>query len=932
MTGRNIVIHDARQNNLRGVSVEIPRRSFTVVTGPSGSGKSSLAFDTLYAEGQRRYVESLSTYAKQFLERMAKPDVGKIHGISPAVAIEQKNPTTSSRSTVGTATEIYDYFRLLWARVGKPHCVDCGEPVNAESASTAAARLVKEHSGVPLVVCFPLPRSASSEHQLIAENLQSMGFIRVHTGSEFHRIDELPEKVRLDRGEINVVVDRLTPGIENQGRLADSLALAFAVGDGYAVTVAGERVTRLSSLPACTGCGRLAARLTPNLFSFNNPHGACERCNGFGANLEYDTSLIVPDPDLTLGEGAIDPWMKPRYVGRRRMLREAAKREGIDHDKPWKSLGKRQQELLLRGKSGRFVGVIPFLRALEKKRYKQYIRVFLRQYQTAQICSECGGSRLKPDPRSVQVGGRGIADVSTMSSADIADWIGRLELSDFDRSVADTILKEIKSRLGFLLDVGLGYLTLDRQTRTLSGGEAQRISLSNALGSRLVDTLYVLDEPSIGLHSRDVDRLVSLLKRLRDGGNTVVVVEHDPATILESDHMIEIGPGSGENGGLVTFTGSVDEAVEGESLTGSYLSGINRIGLPSFRRRGRGHISIEGATLHNIEDLDVEIPRGVMTVVTGVSGSGKSTLVHDILYRRASEEVVGSSKAKVHLGEVVGHIDAIDGLDGFDDVVLVDQSPIGKSPRSNPITYVRAFDEVRNLFAQQPLAASRGYTAATFSFNAANGGRCPQCEGAGYIQIEMVFMADVFSPCDACHGTRFKPEVLDVKVRNSNIADVLNLTVDDAVIRFKHQPKLGKALWHLQQVGLGYLRLGQPATTLSGGESQRLKIARQLNTVKKGTRLYILDEPTTGLHMSDVKTLIKVLDRLVDAGHTVVVIEHNMDLIKRADWILDMGPEGGPGGGQLVGAGIPEDIAALDTHTALFLRPELEALSLADQR
>lgn len=926
MASERILLQGARQHNLKGISLEIPRRALTVITGPSGSGKSSLAFDTLYAEGQRRYIESLSTYAKQFLERMPKPSVDRIDGVSPAVAIEQKNPTTSSRSTVGTATEIHDYLRLLWARIGRQYCHVCGAPVTVDSPTTAADRVLDSFGNRTVIICFPLPAAAQVSHERIIENLRAMGFVRVKVGESVWRLDELPSGVRLSADGVLVVVDRLRPAPAVRGRLADSLALAFSEGEGIAEVHVDGEVARFSQHPRCTSCGTQTIPLSPSLFSFNSPRGACPGCNGFGAVLEYDESLIVPDPDRSLKQGALDPWTKPRYTRRRRILRDTALQNGIPYEVPWHRLKKAHQRFLLHNTSGRFRGVFPFLRALERKRYKQYIRVFLRQYQRANRCPACEAARLRPEACAVRVADASIAQVAAMSADGLAAWLTGLELTAFERGVAATILRELNDRVAFLRDVGLGYLTLDRQTRTLSGGEAQRIALANAMGSHLVDTLYVLDEPSIGLHPRDISRLLALLRRLRSAGNTVVIVEHDPATIRAADYMVELGPGSGEHGGEVVFTGGVAEAERAGTLTGQYLSGARTIPVPSSRRRvGPQWLMVEGARLHNLDGADVAIPLGTLTVVTGVSGSGKSTLVHDILYRQLAARLKGSHGAKEHLGEPVGEVKALTGWEGLNDAVLVDQSPIGRTPRSNPVTYVRAFDEIRNLFAAQPLARARGYTPTTFSFNASDGGRCHSCDGAGFVQVEMVFMADVFIPCDACGGTRFEPEVLDIRIKGLSIHDVLNLTVEQAMSRFRHQERLGRALWHLQQVGLGYIRLGQPATTLSGGEAQRLKIARQLATVtrKQGRRLYILDEPTTGLHLDDVRTLIKVLDRLVDAGHTVLVIEHHLDVIKRADWVIDLGPEGGVAGGQVVAAGFPEDVAQSDSHTARWLRGAL---------
>ncbi len=920
-----IRIVNARQNNLRGITVEIPRRALTVVTGPSGSGKSSLAFDTLYAEGQRRYIESLSTYAKQFLERMPKPLVDQLEGLAPAVAIEQRNPTVSSRSTVGTATEIYDYLRLLWARIGHSFCRVCGCPVRRDTPQSAAEDMLAA-IGERVQVTFPLPTAARRSHAAVVENLKALGFVRILADSEPWHLDELPIDADLTRSdEVLVVVDRLTAEPGQEGRLADAVAMAFQEGEGIAIAVHDRGRIRFTQSPACSACDTLARTVTPALFSFNNPRGACAGCNGFGAVLEYDETLVVPDPKRSVAQGAIDPWTKPRYEARRRLLLDTARRLAIDPNRPWFKLKAAERRELLYGRQGRYLGIFPFLKGLEKKRYKQYIRVFLRQYQLARTCPVCGGARLNEHALAVRLAGETIAAVSAKSVDDLHEWLLQLELSPFEREVAQLILEQLESRVGFLRDVGLGYLTLQRQTRTLSGGEAQRISLSNALGSNLVDSLYVLDEPSIGLHPRDIARLLSLLHRLRDQGNTVVVVEHDPAAIEQADFMLELGPGAGERGGRVVYAGPVSGATD--SLTGQYLTGRKRIGVPSARRpTGPRWLKVRGAKLHNLAGVDADIPLGTLTVVSGVSGSGKSTLLHDVIYRQLEARLQGGHSAKMHLGEEVGEVSALTGVEWLQDVVLVDQSPIGRSPRSNPVTYIKAFDEIRELFAQQPLAKSRRYTNATFSFNLA-GGRCEECEGAGHVQIEMVFLADVFVPCEICNGSRYKRDVLDVRVKGYSIHDVLQWTVDEAITRFRHQAKLGAALWQLQQVGLGYLRLGQPATTLSGGEAQRIKIARELAQAGKrgGRKLYILDEPTTGLHLDDVRVLIQVLDRLVDAGHTVLAIEHHLDVIKRADWVIDMGPEAGERGGRVVAQGTPEQVAAVpESHTGRYLAQILE--------
>ena len=933
-----IIVHGARQHNLKGFDLEIPRRTFTVVTGPSGSGKSSLAFDTIYAEGQRRYVESLSSYARQFLERMEKPDVDLIDGLSPAVAIEQKNPTKTSRSTVGTATEIYDYLRLLWARIGHTLCPVCGRELKPDTVQSVTDTVLAQPVGTRFYVTAPVMRSAEVTHEVVIENLRAQGFVRVSLDGEIIHLDELSTR-NVDvtfAKELLVVIDRLVVSPETRGRLADAVSTAFREGDGDAVilftdTVTspfdGARVTRLRFTERfeCPNDGTTAPAPSPQLFSFNSPRGACTQCNGFGAILEYDELLIVPYPERSLREGAIDPWTKPRYENKRRTLADYAKKEGISMDVAWQKLPAKARERLLNANVRGFKGIFPFLRDLEDKRYKQYIRVFLRQYQTAQECPTCHGTKLQPQSLQVKVGGRNIAEVSDLPVGALSTWLTTLELSPFDREVAAHILNETRDRVQFLCDVGLNYLSLNRGTRTLSGGEAQRIGLANSLGSRLVDTLYVLDEPSIGLHSRDMDRLLRLLLRLRDGGNTVLVVEHDLDAIRAADYMVELGPHSGEKGGELVFAGPMSRVNE-SPLTGQYLTGERSIPVPTTRRRiGPQWLTLTGAREHNLTGVDVRIPLGTVTAVTGVSGSGKSTLIHDVLMRALETRLTGEHSAKQHLGERVGDFDTLTGYEALDDVVLVDQSPIGKSPRSNPVTYVKAFDEIRRIFAALPTARQRGYTAGTFSFNVA-GGRCETCEGAGYLEVEMVFMADVFVPCDDCAGKRFKPDVLEVKYFGKSIHEVLDLTVDAAIRFFPYEEKLGQALWQLQQVGLGYLRLGQPATTLSGGEAQRLKVARELvfGAKKSGRKIYIMDEPTTGLHLEDIRKLATVFDRLVDAGHTLVLIEHNLDVIKLADWVIDLGPEAGDAGGQIVAVGRPEDVAAVKgSHTGEWLRTVL---------
>jgi excinuclease ABC subunit A len=954
-----ILIRNARQHNLKGIDLELPRRALVVLTGPSGSGKSSLAFDTIYAEGQRRYVESLSTYAKQFLERMEKPAVDAVEGISPAVAIEQKNPTKTSRSTVGTATEVYDYLRLLWARVGRTHCPECGREVRPDTVQSATDAVLALPEGTRVMVAFPLPESALTVHRRVVENLRALGFVRVLVDGELVELDEpgaeTPEGLGRDltaARELLVVVDRLVVRPDVRERLADSLETAFHEGEGeVAVVVAGERggeggsganpVLRFTERFRCPDHPEVKfVDPTPRLFSFNNPYGSCPVCTGFGATLEYDPTLIVPNPGRTLRQGAVDVWEKPRYRRYRERLLDFARREGVSADVPWRDLPESFRQAVLYGTRG-FQGAIPFLRSREEKRYKQYIRVFLRQYQSARTCRACGGARLRPEALYVRVAGLTIAEASVLTIRELRAWAEALAggggrgggLDDQERAIAAPILREVCARLRFLDDVGLGYLTLDRQTRTLSGGEAQRISLANSLGSRLVDTLYVLDEPTVGLHPRDTDRLLGLLLELRSAGNTVLVVEHDPAAIAAADHIVELGPGSGERGGTVVFQGTYSELLAADTQTGRYLSG--REGPPRARRRRNvdgWRLRLEGARLHNLRGVTIEIPLGTLTAVTGVSGSGKSTLVHDVLYRALERELGGGeTTAKQHLGEEVGEYDRLEGAGLLDGVVLVDQSPVGRTPRSNPVTYIKAFDYIREIFARQPLARQRGYTPGHFSFNV-KGGRCEACQGAGVVQIEMVFLADVFVPCEVCRGARYKPETLEVEYKGLNIREVLDLTVDEAIRFFIKEDKLGQALWQLQQVGLGYLRLGQPAPTLSGGEAQRLKIARELieGGRRRGHKLYIMDEPTTGLSGPEVRKLLDVLQKLVDAGHTVVVIEHNLEVFAAADWIIDLGPEAGDEGGRVVAMGTPEEVARVEeSHTGRYLRELLHGAPAA---
>jgi excinuclease ABC subunit A len=938
-----IIIRNARQHNLKGFDLELPRRSLVVVTGPSGSGKSTLAFDTLYAEGQRRYVESLSTYAKQFLERMEKPAVDMIDGLSPAVAIEQKNPTKTSRSTVGTATEAYDFMRLLWARAGRTHCPICERRIIPDTVQSATDAVLALPNETRLLITFPLPRSARITHARVLENLRALGFLRVLVGERLLDLDEPdledPAAAGVDLAtaeDLLIVGDRLILRDDMRDRVADSLGTAFHEGDGEVVVVVLPDHHRMlfSERFHCPDHPDLKfLDPTPRLFSFNNPYGSCPTCTGFGATLEYDPALIVPNTTRSLKDGAVDPWEKPRYKRYRSKLLSFAREKGVPANVAWCELPESFRNEVLRGRKRGFQGVIPFLVSREEKRYKQYIRVFLRQYQSAHECEECRGSRLRREALYVRVGGLDIGAASRMPIRDLRAWIDALmrgdisaPLSPQEHAIAEQISRELSARIAFLDDVGLGYLTLDRQARTLSGGEAQRIALANSLGSHLMDTLYVLDEPTIGLHPRDTDRLLALLAALRDRGNSVVVVEHDPAAIAAADHVIELGPGSGEKGGQVVFEGSYTALNSADTATGRYVSGREPPVPPARRRATRYWLRLKGARQHNVKGVDIEVPLGEMTVVTGVSGSGKSTLVHDILYRALEARFgEGETSAKRHLGEVVGHYDDLEGISTIDSVVLVDQAPIGKSHRSNPVTYIKAFDCVRDIFAQQPLAQQRGYGPGHFSFNV-KGGRCEECQGEGVKQIEMVFLADVYLPCDICGGARYKRETLDVAYKGLNIRQVLDLTIDEAIRFFIREDRLGQMLWQLQQVGLGYLRLGQPAPTLSGGEAQRLKIARELIGAhkKRGHRVYILDEPTTGLSGNEVRKLIGVLRRLTESGHTVIVIEHNVDAIAAADWIIDMGPEAGDAGGHIVAMGRPEDVVKVRTsHTARYLREAL---------
>ena len=945
----SIIVRGAREHNLKNIDVEIPRDRFVVITGVSGSGKSSLAFDTIYAEGQRRYVESLSAYARQFLGLMEKPDVDYIEGLSPAISIDQKGASRNPRSTVATQTEIYDYLRLLFARAGRPHCPQCGRAIERQTVQQIVDSILALPPGKRLMILAPLVRDRKGEYQKTFEDARKAGFVRVRVDGAVRDLGEEISLAKNKRHTIEIVVDRVVteePGDDSSAktRLSDSAETALRLGGGLlVVSIEGEDERLYSEHFACEHCGLSFGEIEPRNFSFNSPHGACKECTGLGVRMEIDPELVAPNKNLTLAEGAVQPWSRSSTVAAwyMRILEAVARKHGFSTNMPVKELSQEQMNTILYGDAGAitihyqgaggddnrwdttFEGVIPNLERRYRETDSDYVRQEIERYMAENPCPACQGARLKPESLAVTVDGVNIHRVSQMSIVEALDWAERLTaedspLTERERTIAHQVLKEICSRLVFLRDVGVDYLTLDRRTRTLAGGEVQRIRLATQIGSSLMGVLYVCDEPSIGLHPADDARLIDTLKRLRDLGNTVLVVEHDEAMIRAADHVIDLGPGAGEDGGRMIVAGTLEDvAACPESITGQYVSGRRRIPVPSSRRPGNGKaIVIQGARENNLKNLDVRIPLGQFVCVTGVSGSGKSTLVDDILSKKAAQLLYGARDRP-------GECDAIVGLEHLDKVVIIDQSPIGRTPRSNPATYTGIFTPVRELFASVPEARLRGYKPGRFSFNV-KGGRCDACQGDGYIEIEMQFLPDIEVPCEVCHGARYNREALEITFRAKNIAEVLNMTVEQGLDFFEAFPRVRSKLQTLHDVGLGYIKLGQPATTLSGGEAQRVKLSTELSRRATGRTLYILDEPTTGLSFEDVNALMRVLHRLVDTGNTVLVIEHHLDVIKQADHIIDLGPLGGDRGGEIVAQGTPEEVArAKASSTGRYLRKKL---------
>ncbi len=944
MPAEELVVRGAREHNLKNITVRLPRGKLVCITGLSGSGKSSLAFDTIYAEGQRRYVESLSAYARQFLQMMEKPDVDYIEGLSPAISIDQKTTSRNPRSTVGTVTEIYDYLRLLYARVGRPHCPVCGCPIAAQALDAIVDQVLRLPEGTRFTVNAPVVRGRKGEYRDLLESLRADGFTRVKVDGEQRLLEE---EIVLDKKLkhwIEVVVDRLVMKPDLRPRLAQSLETAAGLAQGLvAIDLVDRGETLLfSEKLACPDHGVSLPELEPRIFSFNSPHGACPRCTGLGAQLEIDPDLLVPDPSLPIGEGALIPWSVGGSGFYESVIQAIAERYEIDLDTPWQDLTEEQRNLFLYGTGGERIYVTyrnrmgrrraymlafeGILRSLER-RYRetdsQEQRERIEEYMSFRPCPACQGARLKPEVLAVTVGGKNIHELTQMSVREALAFLDRLELTETERLIASRVVKEIRQRLTFLDDVGVGYLTLDRPASTLSGGEAQRLRLATQIGSQLVGVLYILDEPSIGLHQRDNGRLIATLERLRDLGNTVLVVEHDEQMMRAADWLVDMGPGAGEHGGYVVAEGPADAvAVVEESVTGQFLSGRRSIPVPERRTHDNGSFWVRGARMHNLKGIDVEFPVGKLICVTGVSGSGKSTLVNEIVYKALANRL---HRLRVKPGE---H-EAVEGIEAFDKVIDIDQSPIGRTPRSNPATYTDLFTPIRELFSLTPEAKVRGYRPGRFSFNV-RGGRCEACKGDGQITIEMHFLPDVYVPCETCHGRRYNRETLEVRFKGRSIADVLDMSVEEALAFFAKIPKVRRRLQTLYDVGLGYIKLGQPATTLSGGEAQRVKLAKELSKVATGRTLYILDEPTTGLHFADIEKLLDVLQRLVDSGNTVLVIEHNLDVIKQADWVIDLGPEGGDEGGFVVAAGTPEEVATVEeSYTGRYLRRVLPAFAAA---
>jgi excinuclease ABC subunit A len=939
-----IVVSGAREHNLKDVTVEIPRDSLTVITGLSGSGKSSLAFDTIYAEGQRRYVESLSAYARQFLGQMDKPDVDSIEGLSPAISIDQKTTSRNPRSTVGTVTEIYDYLRLLWSRIGQPHCHVCGRPITGQSAEQIIDQVMELEEGIRFMVLAPIVRGRKGEYGKQFEELRAEGFGRVKVDGELRRLDEEIVLDKKYKHDIAVVVDRLVMKGELRKRLADSIETAVTLADGLVeielVDAPGsasggrseDRILTFSERFACPVHGPSLVELEPRIFSFNSPHGACPRCTGLGSQMEIDPELVVPDPSLSIGEGAIAPWAVSASNYYDQLTQAIAERYEVDLETPWQDLPEESRDFFLYGTQDervqvsyrnrfgrrrsyatRFEGIVSNLARRYRETDSDFAREKIEEYMTLRPCPECKGARLRPESRAVLVAETPIHEFTALSARRALEWIRRLELSEHDHRIARLILREIEERLQFLDNVGVGYLSMERAAATLSGGEAQRIRLATQIGSSLVGVLYILDEPSIGLHQRDNAKLIATLERLRDLGNTVLVVEHDEGTMVAADHLVDMGPGAGEHGGHVVAQGTAAEVARVEdSLTGQFLAGTRVIEIPARRRKPSGYIAIEGAAQHNLRGIDVKVPLGVLCSVTGVSGSGKSTLVNEVLLKAVANHLHRTrQRAGAHR--------RITGLDQLDKIISVDQSPIGRTPRSNPATYIGLFDQIRELFSKTQEARARGYKPGRFSFNV-KGGRCEVCRGDGQIKIEMHFLPDVYVPCEQCNGKRYNRETLEVRFKGKTIADVLEMPIEEALEFFAHIPKIRRRVEALVHVGLGYMRLGQPATTLSGGEAQRVKLAAELSKVATGRTMYILDEPTTGLHFADIQRLLEVLQRLVDTGNSVVVIEHNLDVIKVSDRLIDLGPEGGDEGGQIIAQGTPEQVSRTErSYTGRFL-------------